>query len=144
MEGTDHCGFFFLFRSASILETSAGLVDTFSRTCKITKISMTPKGLTQLIITKYGSTQYIGMTQVVLHYAHTFEIFMFHFLIQLLTHQTNLYHHKEHVSKKQLKSHNRYFNSKKNHFSIFFFFFFFLLLLFSLEKCISKSGKIWI
>ncbi|CAI8021724.1 hypothetical protein GBAR_LOCUS12844, partial [Geodia barretti] len=24
----------------------------------------------------------IGMTQVVLHYAHTFEIFMFHFLFQ--------------------------------------------------------------
>ena len=35
-----------------------------------------------VVITKYGSTQYIWMTQVVLHYAHTFEIFMFDFLFQ--------------------------------------------------------------
>ena len=64
------------------------------------------------IITKYGSTQYIGMTQVVLHYAHThlrFSCFTFSFnQIQLLTHQTDPYRNKEHVSKKWLKSHNRY------------------------------------
>ena len=51
----------------------------------------------------------MGMTQVVLHYAHTFEIFIFHF--QLLTHQTDPYRHKEHVSKKWLKSHNRYIDT---------------------------------
>ena len=34
------------------------------------------------IITKYDSTWYIGMTHVVLHYAHTFEICTFHFQFQ--------------------------------------------------------------
>ena len=54
-------------------------------------------------VTEYGSTLVLGMTQVVLHYAHIFEICIFHFQFQLLTYQSDPYCHKEHEPKKWLK-----------------------------------------
>ena len=51
---------------------------------------------------------YIGMAQVVLYYAHTFEIIMFHFQFQSDPTFHTSDRHKEHVS-----SHNPYFISSK-------------------------------